>query len=245
MLHKWVTKKKSKKVEVMGEDKKIIKPITQAQKILLEAKNLTHEFDYKLFENINFTLQEKQTIAIIGKSGSGKSTLLNILSSLLEPKFGEVNYNNQNIYKLNKNTLLKIRRDDFGIIFQAHYLFRGFSANDNLKIATLLSENEIDEKLLKKLEIDFVINQGVGELSGGQQQRLSIARVLTKKPKIIFADEPTGNLDKTTAQIVMDRLHEYVRENNSGMILVTHEDDLAMQCDKVYKLENLELKELK
>ncbi len=229
----------------MGENQKTIEPITPAQKILLEAKNLTHEFDYKLFENINLILEQKQTIAIIGKSGSGKSTLLNILSSLLEPKFGEVNFNNQNIYKLNKNTLLKIRRDDFGIIFQAHYLFRGFSANDNLKIATLLSENEIDEKLLKKLEIDFVINQGVGELSGGQQQRLSIARVLTKKPKIIFADEPTGNLDKTTAQIVMDRLQEYVKENNSGMILVTHEDDLAMQCDKVYKLENLELKELK
>lgn len=229
----------------MGENQKTIEPITPAQKILLEAKNLTHEFDYKLFENITLILEQKQTIAIIGKSGSGKSTLLNILSSLLEPKFGEVNFNNQNIYKLNKNTLLKIRRDDFGIIFQAHYLFRGFSANDNLKIATLLSENEIDEKLLKKLEIDFVINQGVGELSGGQQQRLSIARVLTKKPKIIFADEPTGNLDKTTAQIVMDRLQEYVKENNSGMILVTHEDDLAMQCDKVYKLENLELKELK
>ncbi len=229
----------------MGENQKTIEPITPAQKILLEAKNLTHEFDYKLFENITLILEQKQTIAIIGKSGSGKSTLLNILSSLLEPKFGEVNFNNQNIYKLNKNTLLKIRRDDFGIIFQAHYLFRGFSANDNLKIATLLSENEIDEELLKKLEIDFVINQGVGELSGGQQQRLSIARVLTKKPKIIFADEPTGNLDKTTAQIVMDRLQEYVKENNSGMILVTHEDDLAMQCDKVYKLENLELKELK
>ena len=124
-------------------------------------------------------------------------------------------------------------------------MFRGFSANDNLEIATLLSGNDIDKELLKKLDIDFVINQGVGELSGGQQQRLSIARVLTKKPKIIFADEPTGNLDKQTAQTVMDSLQEYVTKNDAGLILVTHEDDLAMQCDKVYKLENLELKELK
>ena len=219
--------------------------ITNGETTLLEAKNLSHEFDYKLFENINLTLEKKESIAIIGMSGSGKSTLLNILSSLLEPKSGEVNFQNQNIYSINKTKLLNFRREDFGIIFQAHYLFRGFSANDNLEIATLLSGNEIDSALLKKLNIDFVINQSVGELSGGQQQRLSIARVLTKKPKIIFADEPTGNLDKETAGIVMETLHQYIKENDSGMILVTHENELAMKCDKVYKLENLQLKELK
>ena len=115
---------------------------------------------------------KRESIAIIGTSGSGKSTLLNILSSLLEPKSGEILFENQNIYKIKKNKLLNIRREDFGIIFQAHYLFRGFSANDNLEIATLLSGNDIDKSLLKKLNIDFVINQSVGELSGGQQQRL-------------------------------------------------------------------------
>ena len=212
---------------------------------LLEAKNISHEFDYKLFENINLNLEKRESIAIIGISGSGKSTLLNILSSLLEPKDGEILFENQDIYKIKKNKLLNIRREDFGIIFQAHYLFRGFSANDNLEIATLLSGCKIDENLLKKLNIDFVINQAVGELSGGQQQRLSIARVLTKKPKIIFADEPTGNLDKDTAQIVLDTLKDYIKENDAGMILVTHETDLAMQCDKVYKLINLQLEEIK
>ncbi|QKF81227.1 ABC transporter ATP-binding protein [Halarcobacter ebronensis] len=229
----------------MGETINKQTPISSDKNILLEAKNLTHEFDYKLFENINLTLEKKESIAIIGISGSGKSTLLNILSSLLKPKFGEIIYNKEDIYKSKKKRLLNIRREDFGIIFQAHYLFRGFTANDNLEVATLLSGNSIDEELLKRLNIDFVLKQGVGELSGGQQQRLSIARVLTKKPKIIFADEPTGNLDKQTAQIVMQTLHEYIKENDSGMILVTHENELAMQCDKVYKLENLELKELK
>lgn len=212
---------------------------------LLEANDISHEFDYKLFEQINLTLEKKESIAIIGMSGSGKSTLLNILSSLLEPKSGEIIFNKEDIYKVKKNRLLNIRREDFGIIFQAHYLFRGFSANDNLEIATLLSGEQIDNTLLKKLNIDFVINQAVGELSGGQQQRLSIARVLTKKPKIIFADEPTGNLDKETAQVVMDTLQDYIQKNDAGMILVTHENDLAMQCDKVYKLENLQLQELK
>jgi len=229
----------------MGETNIISQSITSDQKILLDAKNLTHKFDYKLFENINLSLKQKESIAIIGTSGSGKSTLLNILSSLLKPKNGEIIYKNSEIYKLKKRELLNIRRKDFGIIFQAHYLFRGFSANDNLQIATLLSKKDIDKDLLKRLNIDFVLNQSVGELSGGQQQRLSIARVLTKKPRIIFADEPTGNLDKQTAQIVMDTLHQYIEENGAGMILVTHEDDLAMQCDKVYKLENLKLEKLK
>jgi len=230
----------------MGEKSITKTPIANDDStILLEAKNLSHEFDYKLFENINLSIKTKESISIIGTSGSGKSTLLNIISSLLKPKSGEIIYGENNIYNIKKKQLLNIRREDFGIIFQAHYLFRGFSANDNLKIATLLSGEEIDKELLQKLNIDYVINQGVGELSGGQQQRLSIARVLTKKPKIIFADEPTGNLDKETAQIVMDTLFDYIKQNNAALILVTHETDLAMQCNKVYKLENLQLKELK
>ncbi len=212
---------------------------------LLEAQNISHEFDYKLFSNINLTLNSKQTIAIIGTSGSGKSTLLNILSSLLAPNSGEIIYNNNNLYTIKKKNLLNIRREDFGIIFQAHYLFRGFSASENLNIATLLSSNDVDEELLKALKIDFVMKQDVGELSGGQQQRLSIARVMTKKPKVIFADEPTGNLDKQTAKEVMDILFDYVKKNGAGMILVTHEDELAMQCDKVYKLVDQQLQEIK
>ena len=212
---------------------------------LLLAKNLTQKFDYELFNDINLSLSKKESIAIIGMSGSGKSTLLNILSSLLKPCSGEVIFNEKDIYSLKQNKLLKIRREDFGIIFQAHYLFRGFSASENLDIATLLSENDIDTKLLEDLKIEHVLNQGVGELSGGQQQRLSIARVLTKKPKIIFADEPTGNLDKDTAKVVIDTLFNYIKNNDAGLILVTHEDEIAMQCDKVYKLVDTKLQELK
>lgn len=213
--------------------------------LLLNATNISHKFDYELFHNINLTLKKQQSIAIIGMSGSGKSTFLNILSSLLKPFSGEVIFNNEDIYSLKQKKLLNIRREDFGIIFQAHYLFRGFTASENLDIATLLSGNEIDNDLLKQLNIDYVMKQGVGELSGGQQQRLSIARVLTKKPKIIFADEPTGNLDKETANMVVDTLFNYIKSNNAGLILVTHETDLAMKCDKVYKLEDLKLQELK
>lgn len=183
-------------------EKNSIKPLLAS--VLLEAKNLSHNFDYELFKNINLSLAKKESIAIIGTSGSGKSTLLNILSSLLKPTNGNVVFQSKDLYSLKQNELLKIRRDDFGIVFQAHYLFRGFSALENLNIATLLSHQDIDYKLLNDLNISHVLNQGVGELSGGQQQRLSIARILMKKPKIIFADEPTGNLDKDTANIVMN-----------------------------------------
>lgn len=227
----------------MGEHNNSSTPITNAS--LLQAKNLTHKFDYELFDDITLNLEKKQSIAIIGMSGSGKSTLLNILSSLLVPVEGEVVFNDCNIYSLSQKELLKIRREEFGIIFQAHYLFRGFSASENLDIARLLSKNDIDQKLLEDLNIDHVLKQGVGELSGGQQQRLSIARVLTKKPKIIFADEPTGNLDKDTASIVIDTLFNYIKENDAGLILVTHENEIAMKCDKVYKLVDKKLQEIK
>ena len=227
----------------MGENNK--KETLVADDLLLQAKNLSHEFDYKLFKDINLSLHKKESIAIIGTSGSGKSTLLNILSSLLKPSSGSVVFKSQDMYSLKQKKLLKIRRDDFGIIFQAHYLFRGFSAIENLEIATLLSGENIDDNLLKELKIEHVLNQGVGELSGGQQQRLSIARVMTKKPQIIFADEPTGNLDKDTANIVISTLFNYIKNNDAGLILVTHENELAMRCDKVYKLEELKLQELK
>ncbi len=213
--------------------------------LLLQATNLSHKFDYELFNNINLSLEEKQSISIIGTSGSGKSTLLNILSSLLKPYEGKVVFDKKDIYSLKQSELLNIRRKDFGIIFQAHYLFRGFSAYENLRISEFLSGNEIDKDLLKVLEIEHVINQSVGELSGGQQQRVSIARVLSKKPKVIFADEPTGNLDKKTADIVMKVLFNYIKKNNAGLILVTHEENMAYNCDKVYKLDNLNLQEIK
>ncbi|MEA1914745.1 MAG: ABC transporter ATP-binding protein [Campylobacterota bacterium] len=213
---------------------------------LLQAKEISHNFDYPLFKNINLCINPGESIAIIGASGTGKSTLLNIFSSLLKPNSGTVNYRNQDLYTLSNNDLLSIRRLSFGIIFQAHYLFRGFNAQENLHIAQLLcDETSIDEVLLKQLGIDHVMNQGVGELSGGQQQRLSIARILSKQPKVIFADEPTGNLDKQTADEVMDVLFNFVQKNQSCMLLVTHEEELAFACDKVYKLENMELIQLK
>lgn len=208
---------------------------------MLKALNLSHKFDYLLFNDINLDIKPATTTAIMGVSGSGKSTILHILSTLLSPTDGEVIYNDKSLYKLNSDELLKIRRYDFGIIFQAHYLFKGFNGFENIELATILSGQKINLNLLKALKIDNVINQKIGELSGGQQQRVSIARVLAKNPKIIFADEPTGNLDQTTAKEVMSVIFDYIKTNNAALILVTHDKDIAQLCDIKYQLSNQHL----
>ena len=208
---------------------------------MIKAYNLSHSFDYELFNNISLSVKPKEKVSIIGVSGSGKSTLLHILSTFLKPNAGEVYLFNKNIYSLKEKELIEIRKNKIGIIFQFHYLFNGFSAYDNLKVASLLAKTNIDENLLKRLKIDNVINQNIQTLSGGQQQRVSIARVLTKKPKIIFADEPTGNLDRATAFEVIDILNEYCNKNNASLVMVTHDEKLAYKCDTIYKLENKQL----
>ncbi|MBN2815768.1 MAG: ABC transporter ATP-binding protein [Campylobacterales bacterium] len=208
---------------------------------LLSAKNISHSFDYELFSNVSLELMAGESVAIIGMSGSGKSTLLHIFSTLLAPKEGSVRIMDEDIASMSTKRLSEMKRNDLGLVFQAHYLFNGFSAYENLEVAEILSLNSIDMNLLERLGIAQVIEKKVTQLSGGQQQRVSIARVLTKKPKLIFADEPTGNLDKETANEVMQLFFDYCRDESAGMILVTHDNELAHMCQHVYKLENREL----
>jgi len=211
---------------------------------LIKAKNISHSFDYLLFENIDLVIGENEKVAVIGVSGSGKSTLLHILATLLIPKKGEVELFGKDIYSLNPKEQLAIRRYKIGIIFQFHYLFKGMSGIENIEVATLLSKQSIDVDILRRLEIENVIDKKVTELSGGQQQRISIARVLSKKPKIIFADEPTGNLDDETAHTVMDAVFEHIKNVSGALFLVTHDEQLAKSCDRVYRLKNRRLEQI-
>lgn len=210
---------------------------------LLKATSLSHHFDYPLFENLNLTLNAGESIAIVGVSGSGKSTLMHILSSLLRPNNGNVELLGKDIYALDDKALVQLRRNDLGMIYQSHYLFKGFSGYENLEVAALLAGQTIDSALLKRLGIENVIAQKVTELSGGQQQRVSIARVLSKKPKLIFADEPTGNLDHATALEVMGIFEDYLAQNSAAMVLVTHDESLAARCNHIYRMQNGSLSE--
>jgi len=210
---------------------------------LLEANGITHSFDYTLFTDIDFTLAAYESAAIVGRSGSGKSTLLHIFSTFLKPDAGNVMLFEHKLYSLCENEIEALRRYEVGIIFQFHYLFKGMSAMENIAVASMLSGEVIEDAILEKLEIKELMSKKVGELSGGQQQRVSIARVLSKKPRIIFADEPTGNLDKETAELVMDVLLDYTKETGAALLLVTHDASMATRCDKTYRLEEKVLKE--
>ncbi|EQL50098.1 ATP-binding cassette domain-containing protein [Helicobacter pylori] len=205
---------------------------------MIEAINISHAFEKPLYKGVNLRIKPKESLAILGVSGSGKSTLLSHLATMLKPNSGIVSLlEHQDIYALNSKKLLELRRLKVGIVFQSHYLFKGFSALENLQVASILAKQEINHSLLEQLGIAHTLKQGVGELSGGQQQRLSIARVLSKKPKIIIADEPTGNLDTTSANQVISMLQNYITEKEGALVLATHDENLAFTCSQVYRLE--------
>lgn len=208
---------------------------------LLHASGISHTFDYKLFDAIDLDLKAQESIAIVGRSGSGKSTLLHNLSTFLKPTNGNVALFGKDIYGLSEVQIEQIRRYKLGMIFQNHYLFRGMRAGLNIELSSLLCGVSIEKSILDRLEISELLDQKTSELSGGQQQRISIARVLAKKPKLIFADEPTGNLDKQSAHLVMDVLLENIKENNGALIVVTHDREIASRCDKVYLLSDKKL----
>lgn len=209
---------------------------------MLVAKNLSFAYDRPILENVSLELGAGETLSIMGVSGSGKSTLLHILSGFQKPQSGEVMILGNDIYRLAADKLLALRRNDIGIIFQSHYLFSGFNAQENLEVASLLSGEKIDHELLSLFGILEILPQNIGTLSGGQQQRLSIARILTKRPKIIFADEPTGNLDRETAFSVMELLFDYAKLTQSLLVFATHDPILAKKAMYAYRLENATLK---
>ncbi|WQY48329.1 ABC transporter ATP-binding protein [Helicobacter pylori] len=205
---------------------------------MIKAINIFHAFEKPLYSGVNLHIKSKESLAILGVSGSGKSTLLSHLATMLKPDSGTVSLlEHQDIYALNSKKLLELRRLKVGIVFQSHYLFKGFSALENLQVASILAKQEINHSLLEQLGIAHTLKQGVGELSGGQQQRLSIARVLSKKPKIIIADEPTGNLDTISANQVISMLQNYIIEEKGALVLATHDEHLAFTCSQVYRLE--------
>lgn len=206
---------------------------------MLEALAVSKDYEgASILENISLTANPRESIAITGISGSGKSTLLHMLSSFLPPSSGEVKLFGQNIYAQKNTQILKTRRYKVGVIFQDHYLFKGFSTKENLEVSAILADQPIDYAILELFGIEKTVDQPIGELSGGQKQRVSIARVLQKKPKLIFADEPTGNLDEKNAKMVMEAIFQYIKHHDAALIFATHDMDLAKLCDKTYRIHN-------
>ncbi len=203
---------------------------------MIKVSNLTHYYNKDLaLENINLEIQKGEFVAIIGESGSGKSTLLSILSTLLKPTSGDLFFEDKN-YKDIKD-INSFRRDSIGFIFQFHYLINYLSVKENILLANEKATNEEIYNLLKSLHIENLINKYPNEISGGQRQRVAIARALINNPKVIFADEPTGNLDSKNSLNVFE-LFKNLTQKGTTIIVATHDKELASLANKIYEVKD-------
>jgi len=225
-------------------------------KKILEAKKISKIYHVGLPEplvvlkDIDIDIFEGETISIMGSSGAGKSTLLHILGSLDRPNSGTVKYLDQDIYKNSDSQRTEIRNKKFGFVFQFYHLMPEFTALENVLLPKMIGRKANKEaKLFAKELLDSVglskrENHYPNQLSGGEQQRVAIARALINKPQILFADEPTGNLDDESSKIIIDMLVRLQKEFDFSFVLVTHNQELAQLGTTKYKIKDNGLKKL-
>lgn len=196
----------------------------------------------KAVDGITLEIENGKFTAIIGTSGSGKSTLLHCMGGLDKPTEGEVILGNKNIYSLNDDELSKIRRQEIGFIFQSFNLIPVLNVYDNIILPIQLDGKKEDKEyimnIIKKVGLEDQLKKFPNELSGGQQQRVAIARALSNKPTVIFADEPTGNLDSKTTKEVMNLLKSTVNDFNQTLVMITHDENIAKQADRVITISD-------
>ncbi|CEN23380.1 ABC transporter ATP-binding protein [[Clostridium] sordellii] len=198
--------------------------------------------EVRAIDGVDLEIQPHKFTAIIGQSGSGKSTLLHCMAGLDKPTSGKVFMDDLDLYTLNDDKLSKIRSEEFGFIFQSYNLIPVINIYDNIILPVSLSGKKVDKKyiedLILKLGLKSQIKKFPNELSGGQQQRVAIARALANKPSIIFADEPTGNLDSKTTKEVMDLLKFCVDEYKQTLVMITHNDEIAESADNIITISD-------
>lgn len=213
----------------------------------LNIKNLKKTYgkgDSKVnaLDGINLNIEPHKFTAIVGASGSGKSTLLHCMAGLDKPTSGNVYLDDIDIYTLNDTKLSEIRRREFGFIFQSFNLIPVIKVYDNIVMSVSLDGKKTDKKyideLIDKLGLKAHKNKYPNQLSGGQQQRVAIARALANKPSVIFADEPTGNLDSKTTKEVMDILKLCVKEFKQTLVMITHNDEISKMADRVITISD-------
>lgn len=211
---------------------------------MFEIKNITMIYDMEKSEKVyalggfDLTLPDKGLVGIIGPSGSGKSTLMYCLSTLKKPTDGEILYNGRSITELKDSERERLRRNEFGFVFQRHFLVPYMSALDNVTVAATEKGNEVVDRAKELLSdlglVDREISKRPAKLSGGQRQRAAIARAMINNPKVLFADEPTAALDHENAFAVMKILKEYARENL--VLVITHDSSILKDADSVIEM---------
>ncbi len=216
---------------------------------MIEVKNITKTYGKKkniftALDNVSFTIPDGASVAIIGKSGSGKSTLMHAMSGLDRPEVGEILVDGQDILKLKQKAVDIFRAQKIGFIFQSFFVQANESVNDNVSLPLEVGDVPRSERTkriaaaLESVELTDKRKSKAKNLSGGQKQRLAIARAIVNKPQIIFADEPTGNIDSVTGEKVEDMLFGYNRDNGVTLIIVTHDEDLAKKCDMLINIKD-------
>lgn len=219
--------------------------VTAISKVFSSGDTKVHALD-----NVSFSVPEGQFASIIGRSGSGKSTLLSILGALEKPSAGSIEVDGKDIIKMHDHSLIKYRGQKIGFVFQSYNLVPNLTAIENvmlpMEFAKLPKKQRLEraKQLLKQVGLDEdQAQRKPSRLSGGQQQRVAIARALANKPKLILADEPTGNLDSQTGKMIFDLLHNLAKTEQTTILAVTHDLSIAGKTDKTFMLKDGHLTE--
>jgi putative ABC transport system ATP-binding protein len=214
-------------------------PVTPSEGALVVASDLHKRFGRSVaLDGLSVDVRGGEVVAVLGPSGSGKSTLLLCLAGIISPDRGEVVYRGRRLASLSDATLTRLRRDEFGFVFQFGQLVPELTAVDNvslpLRLAGLRRHDAEDRarEWLARLDVDDVADQRAGEMSGGQAQRVAVARALVTGPRVVFADEPTGSLDSLNGELVMNLMVGAAREQGTTVVLVTHEARVAAYADR-------------
>jgi lipoprotein-releasing system ATP-binding protein len=217
--------------------------------MLIQAQRIHKSYEkgasvIEVLQQVDFNVERGKTIAIMGESGVGKSTFLQILGGLLRPTNGDVFFDGVSIFQRTESQIATYRNESIGFIFQFHYLLPEFTALENVTMPMRISgqdEKKFNDRatyLLNQIGLGHRLNHRPSELSGGEQQRVAIVRALVNQPKVVLADEPTGNLDTDTAISVSSLLLSMVKKHGMSLVIATHSEQLAAKADRIYRLKS-------
>jgi putative ABC transport system ATP-binding protein len=217
-----------------------MKSLLELQDIYLNYK--TENSLVEVIKGVNLKINSGENVAVVGKSGSGKTSLIMLIAGLEKATSGKIIFEDQDISAYSEDELADLRKRKIGIVFQSFYLIPNYTALENVSLVLEINKIENSQKksaeLLEQFGLKDRLNHFPSQLSGGEQQRVAIARSIILSPKLILADEPSGNLDSENSKLIINLLFKYSKQNNSSLILVTHDQSIAKECDKIIEIKD-------